>query len=84
MAQVSPDFLYRAKTKDTDKLFSLLPFQSLMLSTLNDRKGIYAIISKDENRNQLLQKRKPSVRDKLKQAQPSKAAPVSKSKDMEL
>ncbi len=84
MAQVSPDFLYRAKTKDTDKLFSLLPFQSLTLSTLNDCKGIYAIISKDENRRQPLQKRKPSVRNKLKQAQPSKAAPVTKNKDMEL
>ena len=85
IAEVSPDFLARAKGKDRDKLFALLPFDSLSLSTLNDRKGIFAIISKDENRNQQLQKRKPSVRDKLQKAAsvPKPSAP-KKNKDMEL
>ena len=39
MAEVSPDFMFRAKSKDTDRLASLLPFKSLSLSTLNDRKA---------------------------------------------
>ena len=38
MAEVSPDFMFRAKSKDTDRLASLLPFKSLSLSTLNDRR----------------------------------------------
>lgn len=48
MAQVSPDFLARAKTKDHDRLMAMLPFQSLTLSTLNGRKGTYALIRQDE------------------------------------
>lgn len=34
MAQISPDFMRRAKTKDTDRLMDFLPFASLSLSTL--------------------------------------------------
>jgi hypothetical protein len=65
MAQLSPDFLIRASTKDQDRLFTLLPFKSLTFSALNDRKGIFAFIQKDENRDQPLRQRKPSVRKKL-------------------
>ena len=39
MAQVSPDFLARAGSKDTDRLMSMLPFQSLSLSKSNEIKG---------------------------------------------
>lgn len=85
MAQISPDFLLRAGTKDQDKLFDMLPFSSLTFSGMKDRKGIFATISKDENRNQPLRLRKPSVREKLKQATPAPKAPSKKkSKDMEL
>ncbi|MDD2231401.1 MAG: DUF3849 domain-containing protein [Sphaerochaetaceae bacterium] len=49
MAQISPDFLLRAGTKEQDKLFVMLPF-----SGMKDRKGLFATISKDENRNQPL------------------------------
>ena len=77
MVQVSPDFLARAKTKDQDRLMAILPFQSLALSTLEDRKGIFALISKDENRFQKLVLRKPSVRKKLQEK--SDAAAVRKS-----
>ena len=66
MAQISPDFLMRASTKDQDKLFDLLPFSTLTISTLKDRKGEFAFISKDENRNQTLRERKPSVKEKLR------------------
>ena len=44
MAQISPDFLIRASTKDQDRLFALLPFKSLSFSTLKDREGIFAFI----------------------------------------
>ena len=39
IAQISPDFLARAKTKDTDRLMAMLPFQSLSFSTLEGRRG---------------------------------------------
>ena len=85
MAQISPDFLLRAGTKEQDKLFAMLPFASLTFSGMKDRKGLFATISKDENRNQPLQKRKPSVRNKLQKAASAPKPPaVAKSKDMEL
>lgn len=84
MAEVSADFMMRAGTKDTEKLQKLLPFQSLSLSTLTDRKGIFAIISSEENRDQPLQKRKPSVRSKLQKAQETTSPKISaKSKEQE-
>ena len=66
MAQISPDFLMRASSKDQDKLFSLLPFASLTISTLNDRKGEFVFISKDENRDKQLRAQRQSVKDKLR------------------
>ena len=86
MAQLSPDFLARAKSKDTDRLMSMLPFQTLSLSGLKDRKGLFALISKDEDRFQKLVLRRPSVRKKL-QEQPADDAPKpsarNKHKDQE-
>lgn len=78
MAHVSPDFLARAKTKDQDRLMSMLPFPSLALSTLEGRKGTYALISKDEDRFQKLRLRKPSVREKLQQPAPDTPKPPAK------
>ena len=84
MAQVSPDFLIRASTKDQDRLFALLPFKSLSFSTLKERNGIFAFIQKDENRDQPLRQRKPSVRDKLKKMQATQKPPApSKGKGIE-
>lgn len=84
IAQISPDFLARAKSKDTDRLMAMLPFQSLSFSTLEGRRGTYALISQDENRFQKLQLRKPSVRKKL-QEQSAAVKPPKKSavKDQE-
>ena len=65
MAQVDPDFLARARTKDHDRLMAMLPFQSLTLSGLEGRKGVYALITKDEDRTKPLRQRRPSVRRKL-------------------
>ena len=71
-------------TSDTAKLQKLLPFQSLSLSTLTDRKGVFAMISKEENLDQPLQKRRPSVRSKLQKTQEATSPKISaKSKGQE-
>lgn len=54
MAQISSDFLIRATTKDQNKLFAMLPFKSLTFSNLKDHKGVFAFITKDENRDRPL------------------------------
>ena len=81
MAEVSRDFMERAGAKDTAALQKLLPFSTLALTTLKDRRGVYALIGKDEDRSQSL--RRPSVRSKLQQAAEQKQ-PAAKKKDMEL
>ena len=78
MAQISPDFLARASTKDTDRLMSMLPFQTLSFSKLEGREGRFALISKDENRFQKLVLRKPSVRKKLKEKSDAPKPPAAK------
>lgn len=77
MAQISPDFLARAGTKDHDRLIAMLPFQSLTLSTLNGRKGTYALIRQDENRFQSLVLRRPSLRKQLQEQPPDAPKPPS-------
>ena len=86
MAQVSPDFMARASTKDTDRLMAMLPCQSLSLSGLKDRKRTFALISKDEDRFQKLILRRPSVRKKLQEqpaADASKPSAKGRPKDPE-
>lgn len=82
MAEVSRDFMERAGTKDTAVLQKLLPFRSLALSDLKDRRGVFALIGKDEDRSQNL--RRPSVRSKLQQASAEQKQPAAKKKDLEL
>ena len=60
MAEVSRDFMERAGAKDTAALQKLLPFSTLALTTLKDRRGVYALIGKDEDRSQSL-RRPPSA-----------------------
>ena len=85
MARVSPDFLARASSKDQGRLMKELPFPSLSLSTLKNRAGVFAFISKDEDRFHPPRRGRASVRDKL---QPAPAAPKppkpGKKKEMEL
>ncbi len=83
MAQISPDFMRRAKTKDTGRLMDFLPFASLSLSTLEGRTGVFALISKDEDRQQSLRLRKPSVRKTLHESSIPKAPAANKSKSQE-
>ncbi len=44
-----------------------LPFRSVTFSGLNDRKGHFVLISKDEDRSKELRPPRPSVRRQLKQ-----------------
>ena len=82
MAEVSRDFMERAGAKDTAALQKLLPFSTLALTTLKDRRGVYALIGKDEDRSQSL--RRPSVRSKLQKASAEQKQPTAKKKDLEL
>lgn len=82
MAEMSRDFMERAGTKDTAALQKLLPFSTLALTTLKDRRGVFALIGKDEDRSQSL--RRPSVRSKLQQASAEQKQPAAKKKDLEL
>ena len=83
IAEMSPSFMARAGTQDVDALSKLLPFKSLTISQLNDRKGIYAMIAADEERDKPL--RRPSVRSKLdKTDTPTKPKAPKKKKEMEL
>lgn len=65
MARVSPDFLARASSKDQGRLMKELPFPSLSLSTLKDRKGVFAFISQDEDRFHPPRRGRASVRENL-------------------
>ena len=85
MAEISPDFLLRAGSKDQDKLFAMLPFQSLNFTGIDGRKGLYAVIQKDEDRTKPLRQRRASVRDKLQKAPAAPKPPATgKKKEMEL
>ena len=83
MAQISPDFLARAKTRDQNRLMAMLPFSSHSLSTVAGRVGVFVLISKDENRSQPLCRRKPSVREKLSEKPPASPVKKAPSKDRE-
>ena len=83
IAELSPDFAARANSRDTAELQKLLPFRSLALSNLKDRKGVFAVISKEEDRTQPLRSRKPSVRSKLQQAAETQKPPAAKSREPE-
>jgi len=83
IAELSSDFAARANSRDTAELQKLLPFRSLALSNLKDRKGVFAVISKEEDRTQPLRSRKPSVRSKLQQAAEAQKPPAAKSREPE-
>lgn len=82
MVEISPKFLQRASSKDIEALEgSLSFFDTLSFSTLKDRKGIYAMISKDQIREWPYGVEKPSALEKLKQ--PVKAGPKQGKKGAE-
>ena len=90
VAEVSPWFERIASSKEHERLFALLPYKTLYLSSIKDRHGVFAFISKDERRDLPLRKQRPSVRAQLKEGQskkaaaPKKAAAKAKDNDLEV
>ena len=78
MAEVSPVFMARAANRDLEAMQKMMPFSSFALSLLKERKGVFALIHKDENRSQRLRDLKPSVLRKLKETAPAHATAVPK------
>ena len=84
MVELSPYFTQIASSKDTDRLFSMLPYKSLVFTGIKDRHGIYAMIGKDENRDKEVRRPRASIRKQLsenKQAQTPKKAPARTKKN---
>ena len=88
MVKLSPYFVKTASTKDTDRLFAMLPYKILAFSAIKDRHGTYALVDKAEDRTRNICKARPSVRAQLtadkKTAAPKKAAAKSKHHDLEV
>ena len=88
MVELSPYFTQIATTKDTDRLFSMLPYKTLSFSQIKDRHGTYALIGKDENRDREVKKPRPSVRAQLaqdkKRTAPKKTAAKTKNHGLEV
>ena len=84
MVELSPYFTQIASSKDTDRLFSMLPYKSLVFTGIKDRHGIYAMIGKDESRDKEVRRPRASIRKQLsetKQAQAPKKAPARTKKN---
>ena len=88
MVELSPAFMQLAATKDTDRLFSMLPYKTLSFSKIEGRHGTYALIDKGENRDREIRKPRPSIRAQLKTGKaktaPKKAAAKNKNHDLEV
>jgi len=88
LQELSPAFMQLAATKDTDRLFSMLPYKTLAFSKIEGRHGTYALIDKGENRDRKIRKPRPSIRAQLKadkaKTAPKKAAAKTKNHDMEV
>ena len=74
MVELSPTFMQLASSKDTDRLFSMLPYKTLSFSKIEGRHGTYALVDKNESRNKDIRKPCPSIRAQL-QSEKEKAAP---------
>lgn len=88
MVEISPHFNALASTKDNDRLFAMLPYKSLCFTGIKDRHGVYAMIGKDERRDVLIRRPRPSIRKQLtdskQAASPKKAASRTKKKELEV
>ena len=88
MVELSPSFMRLASTKDTERLFSMLPYKTLAFSQIKNSYGTYALIGKDENRDRQIRKPRPSVRAQLaqdaKRTAPKKTAAKTKNHGLEV
>ena len=66
MVEISQDFLNLSSSKDMDRLMNKLSYNSLSFSGIEDKRGIYVLVSEDE----ILAKRakKESLDDKISKA----------------
>ena len=88
MVELSPSFERLASTKDTERLFSMLPYKTLAFSQIKNSFGTYALIGKDENRDREIRKPRPSIRAQLaqdaKKTAPKKTAAKTKNHSLEV
>ena len=88
MVELSPYFMQLASTKDTDRLFAMLPYKTLSFSKIEGRHGTFAFLDKSEDRSRNIRKARPSVRAQLtadkKTAASKKAAAKRKNHDLEV
>ena len=88
MVELSPYFMQLASTKDTDRLFAMLPYKTLSFSKIEGRHGTFAFLDKSEDRSRNIRKARPSVRAQLaadkKTAAPKKSAAKRKNHDLEV
>lgn len=88
MVELSPYFVQMASSKDTDRLFSMLPYKSLAFTGMKDRHGLYAVIGKDENRDKEVRRPRTSIRRQLSEtkqaAAPKKALVRTKKNELEV
>ena len=68
MVELSPYFVRLATEKDADRLFSMLPYQTLAFSKSKDSFGTYALIDKGEDRSKGIRKPRPLSGRSLPQA----------------
>ena len=47
MVEVSPAFMLLASSKEQGRLQAMLPYKSLSLSSMKDKRGVYALIGKE-------------------------------------
>ncbi len=85
MTELAPAFMMLASSRDTDRLFSLLPYKTLTFSKIEGRHGIYALIDKNENRDRDIRKPRPSIRAQLRadKEKAQKKNAKQKSQDLE-
>ncbi len=86
--ELAPHFMQLASSRDTDRLFSMLPYKTLSFTKIEGRHGTYAMIRKDESRDKDIRRPRPSIRAQLaadkKTAAPKKAARKTKNQDLEV
>ena len=82
------ELMQLASTKDTDRLFAMLPYKTLSFSKIEGRHGTFAFLDKSEDRSRNIRKARPSVRAQLtadkKTTAPKKAAAKRKNHDLEV
>lgn len=84
MTELAPAFLMLASSRDVDRLFSLLPYKTLTFSKIKGRHGIYALIDKNENRDRVFGKPRPSIRRACRQQEESRSEAGGENKHHEM